>query len=371
MHLTEMLAYRTTPGAAVFLALTQRCPLRCRHCCTDSLMESEQHEESIFEGLVDSFTPDCRPKAVYLTGGEALLRPGLVIRLTEKAHRVGSQIELISGMYFLRNKSVPPMVQRAIDGVDHFTASLDVFHEEQVDRIAVLDYLAGLIDAGKDVSLQVVGVDDEDPYLEAVTSDAVRVTGGRMPILVTHLSNIGRATDLFDHAPGGNVHELGSVSARPCELASWPVVSYDGTVYACCNQEAISRKGPDHLKIGHATDGWPTLLQRYRDTPFLRVVRVLGPQMIATAVGQQATDDFCRTCMKTSQSPDSDDVLLGLTRTASFQRLETALEHVTKNKSADLLIGRHGSRRYAELALLGAPGKPTPDTAADLIGVRQ
>src|SRR5205807_3435240 len=136
-------------AAAVFLALTRRCPLSCRHCSTNSMLGSEQHPEQFFRQFVDSFTPECHPRLVLMSGGEALLRASLVEWIARRARQAGTRSYLLSGMYFVRERRIPPAVLRAIDAVDHFSASLDVFHEEEVDREAVLRFLSRLLDEGK------------------------------------------------------------------------------------------------------------------------------------------------------------------------------------------------------------------------------
>src|SRR5215469_12694159 len=49
-------------------------------------------------------------------------------------------------MYFARQRTVPKAVRQAIDAADHFAASIDAFHEEEVPRAAVIRTLrpAGL-----------------------------------------------------------------------------------------------------------------------------------------------------------------------------------------------------------------------------------
>src|SRR5262245_46928751 len=137
MHLMDVLPLRPVPAAGLFLALTRRCPLACAHCSTNSLIGSEEHPEAIFLRFVETFTPANRPELISLTGGEPLLRPQLVAGLAERAHAVGTKVDLISGMFFARQPRLPASIDRAIAGVDHFAASLDIFHEQQVPRAAV------------------------------------------------------------------------------------------------------------------------------------------------------------------------------------------------------------------------------------------
>src|SRR5947209_7466366 len=97
MHLVEILARRQVPAAGVYLSLTRRCPLSCAHCSTNSSLASEEHEATRFTKLVESFTPECRPEILVLTGGEPLVRPKLVRDITDLAHAVGTKVVLASG----------------------------------------------------------------------------------------------------------------------------------------------------------------------------------------------------------------------------------------------------------------------------------
>src|SRR5215211_5979395 len=137
MHLLEILALRQVPAAGLYLSLTRRCPLSCAHCSTNSSLASEEYAASNFVRLVESFTPDCRPQVLVLTGGEPLVRPQLVRELTQRAHAVGTRVVLASGMFFARQPTMPPMLDQTIRGVDHLAASLDVYHEQQVARADV------------------------------------------------------------------------------------------------------------------------------------------------------------------------------------------------------------------------------------------
>src|SRR5690242_1506129 len=130
MHLADIMRLRMVPGAALFLAITRRCPLSCAHCITDSSLASEQYSDEPFRRVVDSFTAEYHPRVLYMSGGEALLRAGLVHDLAVAARVVGTRSGVLSGMYFAREgQRMSPAVRRAIGSLDHFAASLDEFHE--------------------------------------------------------------------------------------------------------------------------------------------------------------------------------------------------------------------------------------------------
>ncbi|MFC4119991.1 radical SAM/SPASM domain-containing protein [Nonomuraea zeae] len=353
MHLVEIINLRPRPGAAVFLGLTRRCPLLCRHCSTDSLMNSEQHDAGLFTRFADTFTADEHPELVLMTGGEPLLRPGLVTAIAERARRAGARTALISGMFFAREDRVPDRIARAIASVDHFVASLDVFHEEQVSRGAVFAVLGRLVEAGMDVSVQAVGLDDEDPYLEDLTRDVRETFGGRVPMLVAHVGSAGRAAEWLTTAAAG-VHTLALPAALPCDMAGWPTIAYDGTVLACCNQDVIDRRGPEHLRLGHiGEDGWPEIRRRLTGAPLLRVIRTLGPQPLAQRAGEPVDGGLCGTCLRFSDQPEVARQASELTAGETFGAMEEMVERLHLQAGPTAFARRYGSRRYADLVTLG------------------
>jgi pyruvate-formate lyase-activating enzyme len=353
VHLMDILRLRPVPAAAVFLSLTRRCPLTCRHCSTNSLMTSEEHAEELFSGFVDTFTPDSRPELVYMTGGEALLRPRLVEDIAHRAREAGTRSQVLSGMFFARGGRIPPAIRRAIDAVDHFSASLDIFHEEQVSRAAVLRVLGDLVEDGKDVSIQVVGVDDDDPYLAEVTDDIRRTLDDRVPIVVSHVGPVGRAAEWLPKRRVTPPHP-GTAEPFPCGMAAWPVVVYDGTVVACCNQRVTDGDIPDHLRLGHAaTDDWATIRERALTSGMLRAIRVFGPQYLADQYGTVACDGYCSTCQRLS---DDDGVIAGAAALAgkpTLPLLENQVLRIQQEAGPVGFIRNGGSQRYAELVTLG------------------
>src|SRR5262245_1749460 len=187
----------------------------------------------MFLRFVDTFEPDCRPELLALSGGEALLRPTLVRELAERAAAVGCRTGALSGMFWAKARRIPPPIKRAIDALDHFGASLDVFHEREVDRHDVYRVFDALLAEGKDVSLHLVGLGPDDPSL-AERTEAVRERfEDRIPMLVNGVNAVGRAADWLDEPAGGP--SPAEVEADPCTLANWPLVAFDGTIVACGN----------------------------------------------------------------------------------------------------------------------------------------
>lgn len=346
MHLMDLLALRPVPAGAVFLALTRRCPLACAHCSTNSLLSSEQHSADLFLRFVDTFTPDNRPEVLLLTGGEPLLRPKLVRELTARAHAVGTKVSLISGMFFARQPTVPAAIDRAIAGVDHFTASLDVFHEQQVPRAGVFRVFEALRARGQQVSFQVVGLGEQDPYLADVTDAIRRQFADRVPVLVGQVGAVGRAKEWLREEGAPRV----DIAPSPCAMAAWPTVTFDGTVVACCNQTVVDGPAPPHLRLGHAAvDSWATVRERCLHSTMLRAIRVFGPEAVADrhGSGKVTCDGYCPTCYKLSDDPVIAERLAPVLARPSMRFVERQVVTLQRGRRS------YGIPAYGHMAELG------------------
>ncbi|MFC4894029.1 radical SAM protein [Streptosporangium amethystogenes subsp. fukuiense] len=367
----DILALRPVPAAAVLMAITRRCPLRCGHCSTGSLPGSEEHPGEIFQRFAGTFTPANRPELVMLTGGEPLLRPRLARSLAETAARSGARTMILSGMFFAPR--IPAAIAGAIEAADHFSASLDAFHEEEVPRRNVFAVMRALLARGKDLSFHLTGSGPDDPYLRDVTAEIRREFHDRIPMLVGRVRPVGRARAGApvplpvpgggsaageSAAPGaetgtapaagsaGTVAGSGAAPALPCAMAAWPTVGFDGTITACCNQDVVDhRPVPGHLRLGHAgADDWSTVRERCLTSGTLRALRTYGPLRLA---GAPPGRGYCETCRKLETPPPPP------TPAAAF--LERQVRDMQLAGGGVGFAGRYGCPPYGDLVSLGHP----------------
>lgn len=317
-------------------------------------MAAVEYPEEPFRRLVSTFTASDRPEVVLFSGGEPLLRPALVAELAHTARTVGARTYLLTGMFFARSRRIPAPIQRALDAVDHVAASMDSFHEEEVPRSATFDVLHRLLDAGKHVSLQIVGRDDDDPYLAEVTDAVRREFSDRIPILVGHLAGVGRALDWWT---GEQPSAREQPAADPCVLAAWPVVRFDGTVIACGNQDVVDATAPPgHLVLGRAdVDDWATIRERTFASPLLRGIRLHGPLTLAKRYGTavDCTGGYCSTCRRLGGDAKVALAVRALADRPTTAVLEAAVLRLQTDAGAEGFVRRHGSPRYAGLSVLG------------------
>jgi pyruvate-formate lyase-activating enzyme len=356
MHLAEQLSLRPLPCAGLLVTLTRKCPLRCAHCSTASSMRGEEPDAAQLRRFVASFTALDRPELILLTGGEPLLRPELAAELADSARTAGTRSALLSGMFFARAPRIPGPVRRAITSVDHFSASLDAFHEREVPREAVFRVLREVLDAGTPVSLHITGLKPGDSYVEDVVAQVRRIFGEQVPMLVNSVRKVGRA------AAWSSAEALAVMDGRvaPCAMAAWPVVAFDGSILACCSQDTVDvRPVPAHLALGHIADtDWSRVRERALGSPLLRMIRAVGPVHLYERYGSlDACAGYCEGCRSLGSHPA---LVEAVTRDGSGPvgaLLDLAAAgHSRGPASAVSQARRYGNPDYAEWVAAGFGG---------------
>jgi hypothetical protein len=259
---------------------------------------------------------------------------------------------VLSGVFFARHGRIPAAIRAAIDAVDHFSVSLDAYHESEVPRANVFDVLDRVIDRGVDVSLHLTGSGGQDPYLDGLVADVRRRFDDRVPMLVNAVSSFGRARVWLMREPQANR----PVEANPCAMAAWPVVGFDGRIVACGNDDALDDP-PSHLLLGHAAaDGWPAVRARSLGSSMMRAVRLYGPRYIAARHGNQPVPSCggdCSACLSLSDDPRLADGVEREMSRPSAEILEQAAREMTQAAGSASFLRRYGIAKYADLAGLG------------------
>ncbi|MFF3754894.1 radical SAM protein [Streptomyces sp. NPDC002018] len=369
MELAELMSLRPLPGAGLLLNLTRRCPLHCAHCSSSSTMESEEPDGEGLLRFVGTFRAQDRPDVLMMSGGEPLLRPDLVAALATRARRAGTRSALLTGAFFAadsdaRDTPIPARILRAITAVDHFSVSVDAFHEREVPRRAVFRTVRRVLDAGVPASLHLVGSGADDPYLTDLVSDVRRTFADRVPMLVNTVRSVGRAASWATARPAAPDPER----ALPCSMAAWPVVAHDGTVLACCNQRTVdTRPPPAHLTLGHISeDTWPLIRERSSSSPVLRMIRTVGPaNLLHRAAPGAPAEGYCAGCRRLGERPEALATADRIASGAAGALLDRHAARLQSDAGPVTLVRRHGSAGHAGLvALVPATAGPAPGSPA-------
>ncbi|MEU5594967.1 radical SAM protein [Streptomyces sp. NPDC020298] len=348
MRLAELMSLRQKIGAGLLVTVTERCPLSCGHCSTAATRRGRDLDGAQLLRFLGTFAPDCHPEVLMLTGGEPLVRPDLVVAAAESARASGTRTAVLSGGFFAIGGQLPPAVRRVARAVDHFSLSLDAYHERHVPRRDVFSALDALLGTGVAVSLHLLGNAPADPYPDEVCAEVLSRFGTDVPMLVGQVRPVGRGSRLTPRplTPAGP----DPWAAAPCDMAAWPVVTVEGTITACCNQDVADRRvRPAHLNLGDVrTTAWRTVHEQSRTRPLLRMIRTVGPVHIATRAGV-APDGYCGTC---HHLDDSDSARRWAQRSGggpAGELLQAAAVRAGEAGGPAALVARHGQARHAHL----------------------
>lgn len=340
------------------MGLTRRCPLHCAHCSTSSTMDSEQLPSHCYTRFVDTFTRESHPTLLALSGGEALLRPRLVEQLALAAKQVGTYTSVLSGMFFAQGGHIPKPIARALAAVDHFSASIDQFHELEVPRESVFAVLSILLDDGKNLSIHIAGTHADDPYIDDIVHAIQRCFGQRIPMVVNTLSRFGRGRELIPQSPW--VPWDGT--PEPCTVAAWPVITFNGDVVACGNDN-LSGQVPEHLLLGHIQDSnWSDIANACRKRHTLRALRTVGPQWLAkryqhlrkqVPVFTEQSAAACQACITLADHGELDQQVGRWMDNMQHVNLEQEIIELQTQLGASAFAKRYTHPRYADLVMLG------------------
>lgn len=354
MHLIEMLSQRAVPAAGISIGITRRCPLSCAHCSTSSNMHSEELDAALFSGFIDSFSVQSHPQFMAMSGGEALLRPQLVKNLALTARKSGTKSSVLSGMFFARQSVTPKAVKAAIRAVDHFSVSMDEFHEKEVPRSNIFRVIRELLDSGKHLSIHIAGRDQDDTYPDELTSAVRRSFGDHVPMLVNTLSPFGRAKTFMLRTQRTLTKQQ---DANPCTMAAWPVVGFDGIVAACGNDNLIGCV-PTHLTLGDIrVDGWHDIKMRCETRSLPMALRTYGPEYLSSRFDKTSTacdGGYCDTCIQLENKAELRSAVSDLMSRPGSIALSKAVVDLQVEIGAVEFAKRHSHPRFSELVLLGS-----------------
>lgn len=119
-------------GQTLAVSLTNRCPLRCAHCCvaagrdvdlTNSLVDRLCRELGAVCGTV---------RTISLTGGEPLLMPEVVSAIARASRTHGLSTGVVTSACWAGSRAQAEAVVQTQPDVDSYDISTDIYHLEFV-----------------------------------------------------------------------------------------------------------------------------------------------------------------------------------------------------------------------------------------------
>ena len=121
----------TYPYQIVYLSLTNRCNLRCKHCVASACIEEVDHMNTKdWKKVIDQVVV-LNPEQINLTGGEPLIRPDFCEILEYLRANYKGAITLSTNALLL-NERLMEIIKKNVDGV---SVSLDGFDSYSCTKV--------------------------------------------------------------------------------------------------------------------------------------------------------------------------------------------------------------------------------------------
>ncbi len=266
---------------AVEIFLTMRCPLRCRHCVTNS--HPNRHERMDRDLLIEILRGLAKLKTrfVCLFGGEPELEPGLLRLGIEESRRLGMLPSAVTSGYWAEEESTCRESARLFEGVNALLVSTDQPHMRYVSIETTLRAAEATRSLGINVSICYSALPAEffgKEELPAELVDGARRIG--VGIVVTPISDAGRAA-------GRSALVTPLDTDVGCGKIDVPLIGCGGDIYACGPGWTI----PDEKTSRHRLGSFPetpldVLRERACGSHVLNTIRNEGPMAMLRAVSE-------------------------------------------------------------------------------------
>jgi hypothetical protein len=273
---------------AVYVSLTEKCPIRCRHCFVESApTREEQADVDAFTGWIEGVAATPGLRVAFFSGGEPFSHP-LALRAALQACKRHGVCGIVCTSGFFGKSAVS--TERLLDAfpeIECLYISTDPFHEEFVPlewlrRVVQIAERRGIL-----VGFQIV---DDDPQNSAFMRRFGEIVGfdvvPRDRIVIVPLAKQGRAERELTAVEEAQVRVsekrgFEAVPNHPCAWLATPWIREDGVVSACPNL-GVFRAESHPLQLGNLNDeNYAALAARADADPYIQGLRVFGPRWIA------------------------------------------------------------------------------------------
>jgi hypothetical protein len=227
----------------------------------------------LFSRLVDGICAAESVQLVGISGGEPFVeRRGLTLAM-RRLSAAAKNVALYTSGIWARAGEQPAWIREILPMASCVLLSTDGFHAKTVDEARFASAARAIATAGVPVIVQVLNKPSE--VAEAKRLLTAAFGGGWAEFAdLSYIEPLayGRGESIFARPLARPAAELGA-----CTLLAAPVVRYDGTVAACCNEPVIMGRGPDRLRRKVTSEaGLADALGAARDDALLRAIATVG-----------------------------------------------------------------------------------------------
>ncbi|MGW3075487.1 MULTISPECIES: radical SAM protein [unclassified Kitasatospora] len=270
----EVNRIRRTPEASILLFITDRCPVGCAHCSVDSRPDSPRISNfELFAEIIDQLCSQPNLDLVGISGGEPFVERRALSLAVDRLVSAGKRIAIYTSGFWAGQETPPPWIDKVLARIDCVYLSTDAYHEAGTSSDQFSSAARALARHGIPIVVQVI---DENGMVDRARQLLVAAFGSdwscHAEIIPTFPLPYGRGAGIYSWK-----HRFPANSFGVCNLATSPVVRYDGLVTACCNETVIMGGGPPDLRR-ECLSGAETskAISEFRTDPFFQGASTIG-----------------------------------------------------------------------------------------------
>ncbi|MBR8642544.1 radical SAM protein [Streptomyces tuirus] len=281
---SDIARIRADRGSSALLFLTDRCPVECAHCSVGSLRSGPGIADwPRFTSLVAGLAAHRRIRVVAISGGDPFAERRGLSHAVRELSAAGKQLVLHTSGFF----GAAGWAQAVLRRSETVVLSTDRHHRARLPDEVWLAAARLIRACGAWLVVQSID-EDADQAAELLRRAFGRGWAAWAEIVRQPGLPHGRGADWY--------RPVHASSGERCALVGTPVVRYDGTVTACCNETVITGGGPDRLRRKAATAGeLHSALDSLDDDPVLWAIGAAGPAALRPGGGP---DGICAQCWR-------------------------------------------------------------------------
>ncbi len=259
----------------VGLAVTEQCPVGCRHCLSSSstMQVPDMPAPETHLNWIAKVSRVDRCTAITITGGEPFLYFQRLLQVVDGCRTRGLSANVFTSAYWATSDEIAAdkLKQLAHAGLTGITVSADEYHQERVPQANVARVLNAARECGLSPKVALTYV-PRGRSATQVKRDLRRELGQRtldgVEIEAGGIVKLGRAREMV--FPGNRPAEQPKLVCN----ALGPVIQLDGTVASCCRAPLPSTSS---LIIGDLNaEDFQTIYQRFLSHPIIPFIQTWG-----------------------------------------------------------------------------------------------
>ncbi|MCL2718858.1 MAG: radical SAM protein [Lachnospiraceae bacterium] len=287
LHKQEFLKKIYKSYATLYISITNRCNIKCRHCSDIEMDLPDAKQADVIE-WIKQIANSKSIKRVSFLGGEPFLCFNELINYIKFANSLGLLTTIVTNGYWAQTEEKVDSILRELAGLDSMIVSSDKYHLEFVDKKIVDNLINGCIKNNIDASINITAANKNEG--EEIKSLYMNSYSKSVFINISPMFFYGAAKNL--EIEKFNYFYQPQLLKDYCEIRSH-TIDCEGKIYACC--AAVLGNLTNFLYLGDlAVESYETIIERRDKSLLFHFYDNYGPSGLAKIISESPfKDNFC------------------------------------------------------------------------------